>query len=192
MASGRFNLSNPRITAQVPLTANTVTSIKDLITTFVQTSAVAQALFVYATVANASTRRSTYTPTNSYKGLVVYQTSGDQFYQVEDPTLLNGSDDSGWVVVTTTNMGTIVNFLSDLSGSVDVDSSIGNAGANTTYVMNGFVNGFTPTSTAMTTYGIPLAPGTERTCSGNPKHYYVYALSGTTIRLDLIFKGGNI
>lgn len=187
--ANRYNLDTQRLTFQAALTANTVTSLRSLITSFCQDSTNASLLFVENTAANAGARRALYTPSTGVLGTLVYQSSDSTFWEITDVAALNIADDKGWTSVTTAQANNIQSFLAYIFKSVGKDSSIGNAGANATYVMNGFLNGIAPSSTAMTTYGVPLAPGTERTCSGDLKHYYIYSLSGTTVRFDIIFGG---
>lgn len=182
-----FSVANPRLTFLVTLAADTVLSLKSAIETFLDDDTIVSELFCDAITADNAAM---VLLTPGHIGYTVYNTAAAKFYSWngEDATVL-----ANWIELAgRDNVRAKASFLKALSGTMKLDSSVGNAGAGNLYLMNKFINSDSvPLKGRLTTYGIPIAVNTERSCSGFWDDYYVYSLAGTKILLDVVMEVGQ-
>lgn len=184
-----FTVQNPRLTCLLNLAADTVLSLKDAIIAALSTETVVSELFADAIAADQTARLLLTELTDHF---TVYQTDTTTFYLLTagaDPT-----DNDNWTALAAAeNVRALNSFLKNISWKIKIDSSVGNeTGGGDLYIMNKFNEaGGAPLSGRMTTYGVPISAGTERTCSGYSDNTYLYSLAGTTLVLDLVFEPGG-
>lgn len=184
-----FTAGNPRLTMIIALAADTVLSLKDAIIAALSTETAVSELFADAIAADQTAR---LLLTETTPGFVAYQTDNTTFYLLTtgaDPT-----DNDNWTALASEdNVRALHSFLNNLSWKIKADSSIGNeTGGGALYIMNKFnETGAVPLSARLTGYGVPIAAGTERTCSGYADNLYVYSLPGTNLVIDLVFEPGG-
>lgn len=184
-----FTIDNPRLIATLPLVADTVMSLKDAIVTALSVSTAVRDLFADAVAADQAARLAL---TETTPGYVVYQTDNTTFYLLTRGA--NPAVAGNWTALAAAaNVRALKSFLNNISWKIKVDSSVGNAaGGGDLYLMTKFSEtGVVPTSAIVTAYGVELAAGVERTCSGYADNCYVYSLAGTDLVLDIVFEPGS-
>lgn len=184
-----FTNQNPRLIATLALAADTVLSLKDAIIAALSAATAVRDLFADAIAADEAAR---LLLTEVTTGFTVYQTDNTTFY-----LLTNGADPTvadNWTALDAAdNVRALHSFLNNISWKIKLDSSIGNeTGGGDLYLMTKFSEvGAVPDSAIITAYGVEIAVGTERTCSGYASHCYVYSLAGTNLVLDIVFEPGG-
>lgn len=184
-----FSVPRPRLVCRLALAAASVVSLRRAIITALSTDAAVRDLFADAVAADQTAR---LLLTETTPGFVAYQTDNTTFYLLTtgaDPTV-----NTNWTALAAAdNVRALHSFLNNISWRILPDSSIGNDSAgNIMYYMNKFCESqISPLAARMTTYGVPIAVGTERSITGKASDIYVYSLAGTTLVFDLIFEAGN-